>query len=411
MIIQNTIKTDLQINSLHDLNKLHIFLEGSTLKINKSQIARELNVDRRTVDKYIKGFQKSVTKNKGSSLDLFYQTIQELLADSSTQIFYYRRVLWQYLVDNHSLNCCYSNFCHYLKKHPELDGYFTRKRPSNANKPVIRFETEMAKQAQLDWKESIPFLLSSGEKIEVNIFVLLLSYSRFRIYRLSLSKAQDVLLSFMNEAFEQFGGVPDEIVTDNMRTVMDRARTKKSEGKVNAVFQQFADDYGFRVRPCMAGRPQTKAKVESPMKILDEIRAYNGKLNYQQLNQLVGRINERVNTQICQGTGRIPMLYYQKEKAFLNPLPTEKIRKPYHIPTQRVTVNPSCMFHYKGCQYSVPPEYKGRQVSIQVYDDYIHVYYNTKLVTMHTPGTGKLNYQPEHYRAIARQSDVFQEEN
>lgn len=31
-------------------------LEDSTLKINKSQIARELNVDRRTVDKYINGY-------------------------------------------------------------------------------------------------------------------------------------------------------------------------------------------------------------------------------------------------------------------------------------------------------------------------------------------------------------------
>jgi len=40
----------------------------------------------------------------------------------------------------------------------------------------------MGKQAQLDWKESIPFILSSGETIDVNVFVILLSYSRFRVY-------------------------------------------------------------------------------------------------------------------------------------------------------------------------------------------------------------------------------------
>ena len=75
----------------------------------------------------------------------------------------------------------------------------------------------MEKQAQLDWKESIEFLLKNGEKINVNVFVLLLSYSRFRVYRLSISKTQDVLFNFLDGAFEVFEGVPKEIVTDNMR--------------------------------------------------------------------------------------------------------------------------------------------------------------------------------------------------
>lgn len=53
MILKNKIITDIIINSVDDLYKLHPFLEDGTLKINKSQIARELEVDRRTVDKYI----------------------------------------------------------------------------------------------------------------------------------------------------------------------------------------------------------------------------------------------------------------------------------------------------------------------------------------------------------------------
>lgn len=72
---------------------------------------------------------------------------------------------------------------------------------------------------------------------DVNIFVLLLSYSRFRVYRVSLSKTQDILFSFLDDAFETFGGVPDEIVTDNMKTVMDEARTEYSAGKINNKFQ------------------------------------------------------------------------------------------------------------------------------------------------------------------------------
>ena len=142
---------------------------------------------------------------------------------------------------------------------------------------------------------------------------------------------------------------------------MDESRTEHRQGKVNIRFKQFADDYGFEVHPCIARRPQTKAKVEAPMKILDEIRAYNGKLNYNELNELIVRINNRVNCQVNQGTGRIPLMYYQKEKAFLNRIPTDTIRKPYQLTSHTSKVNNSSMFNYKSCQYSVPPEYIGKQ--------------------------------------------------
>ena len=385
MILINQIITDIRIESVNDLYKLKPFLEDGTLKINKSQIARELEVDRRTVDKYINGYTKPETRNCDDCITPFYDTIAELLSDKNQQVFYYRKVLWQYLVDNHGFTGVYCNFCHYLRKYPEFDSYFRKSRPSNTNKVTIRYETPMGKQAQLDWKESIPFILSSGETIDVNIFVLLLSYSRFRVYRVSLSKNQEILFSFLDDAFET--------------------------GKVNNKFQQFADDYGFKVQPCIARHPHTKAKVEAPMKILDEIRAYNGKLNYMKLVELVTRINNRVNAQVNQGTGRIPLMYYNKEKAFLNSLPADNIRKPYQIATNTVKVNHSSMFNYKSCQYSVPPEYIDKIVSLQVYDGYIHVYCNTEFITIHQLSSKKLNYISEHYAAIARKSHIFRDEH
>ena len=391
MIFRNQIITDLEIHSVEDLYKLKPFLEDSTLKINKSQIARELDVDRRTVDKYINGYQKPTTRKSSNCITPFYEIIAELLSDSNQQVFYYRKVLWRYLIDNHNYSGDYCNFCFYLKKYEEFDSYFRKHRSSNTGQVTLRYETDMGKQAQLDWKESIPFILSTGETIDVNIFVLLLSFSRYRVYKVSLTKTQDILFSFLDEAFEIFGGVPEEIVTDNMKTVMDEARTEYSEGKVNIRFQQFADDYGFHIHPCIAGRPRTKAKVEAPMKILDEIRAYNGKLNYCELNELVKRINDRVNSQVNQGTGRIPLMYFQKEKAFLRSLPADTIRKPYQIVNHTAKVNQSSMFQYNGCQYSVPPEYVGKHVSLQIYDGYIHVYYSTNFITIHALSKNKLN--------------------
>ena len=187
MLFKNQIITALEIRTKNDLYKLKPFLEDSTLKINKSQIARELEIDRRTVDKYINGYQRPTTRKSNDCISAYYDIISELLADHNQQVFYYRKVLWQYLVDNHGYSGAYCNFCSYLKNYPEFDSYFRKRKTSNVKQVSIRYETDMGKQAQLDWKESVPFILSSGEMIDVNIFVLLLSYSRFRIYRVSLN--------------------------------------------------------------------------------------------------------------------------------------------------------------------------------------------------------------------------------
>ena len=94
MILKNQIITNIKIESVNDLYKLKPFLEDGTLKINKSQIARELEVDRRTVDKYINGYTKPETRNCDDCITPFYDIIAELLSDKSQQIFYYRKVLW-----------------------------------------------------------------------------------------------------------------------------------------------------------------------------------------------------------------------------------------------------------------------------------------------------------------------------
>ena len=265
----------------------------------------------------------------------------------------------------------------------------------------MRYETGKGHQAQLDWKENIEFVLSTGEIVNINIFVIILSYSRFRVYRLSLDKTQDILFSFLNESFEIFGGVPEELLTDNMKTVMDQPRTSYSPGKVNNRFKQFADDYGFKVRPCIAGRPNTKAKVEAPMKLLDEIRAYNGTLNFDELHGLVETLNNRINSTCHTATGKIPVLHLEKEKDSLLELPTPQIRNHYSIITTSVKVNPQSMISYKSNQYSVPPEYIGKKLKLQVYDNQLHLYYNTHLVTIHEIKKQKLNYHTNHYLQIS----------
>ncbi|WP_437834060.1 IS21 family transposase (plasmid) [Niallia taxi] len=386
MYISFNVDVDFEINSLSDLPKFKQIMEHMKMKINKSKLAKELGVDRRTVDKYLNGFVPKRTRKKSSKIDEYYEVIAALLSEDSKQVFYYRRILWQYLKDNHGLECGASTFRAYIARIPEFNAYF-------------REETPLGKQAQLDWKENIRYETKDGEQIEINVAALILSTSRLRVFYMSISKSQSTLFSFLTEVFETLGGVPAELLTDNMKTVMDEARTEHSSGKVNAKFEQFAKDFGFKVKACIAGRPRTKGKIETTMKLLDEIHAYQGQFTLEELHQFILDLANRVNRQIHQGTGKIPMIEFKKERNHLLQLPTEKVRDSYRIKHTQVKVNASNMISYKSNQYSVPPEYQGKNVGLQVYDNYLWIYYNMKLIAQHPISKAKLNYQEAHYKA------------
>lgn len=398
MLYKSNVPVTIEIKTLQDLSKLGAFMEYNNLKVNKSEIARKLNVDRRTVTKYLNGFQKCKHRNKPSCLDDYADIIADLLS-SDTQVFSYRSILYRYLCDNYSLDVPAPTFYHYLKRHPEFDEYFKKGRISNADSnPVIRFETQPGHQAQIDWKESIEFVLrDTGETVTINVLVLVFSFSRFRLFNLSLCKSRDVLIHLLSECFDIVGGVPREIITDNMKSVMDNARTSYDKGSVNSSFEAFADDYGFSVKPCIAAMPQTKGKVETQMKFLDEIRAYSGNLNLTELVELIEKINVRINSSIHQGTGKIPMLEFQKERLELLPLPNESIRKRYKIPSKSAKVNTASMISIQSKHYSVPKEYIGKYVSYQIIDGKIYVCFEHKLIAVHIQSNRKLNYQQEHY--------------
>jgi len=395
--MQINVNIDIEINSLADLPKFKLLMESLKMKINKSKLARDMGVDRRTVDKYLQGYTPKNIRSRTSRIDDYYEIITLLLSEESNQKFYYKRVLWQYLKDNHGLECGQSTFRNYISSKPEFQSYFDSDKRKLSSNEVIRFETPPAEQAQLDWKENIQYITKDGEILNVNVCVLLLAHSRFRTFHLSISKSQSILLSFLTESFEAFGGVPKTILTDNMKTVMDEPRTEYQKGKVNERFFQFSKDMGFEVRPCIAGRPRTKAKVEAPMKLLDEIHAYQGMFDYEELHQFVQKLCDRINNSYHQGTGKIPILALKKERNLLSPLPHERIRDSYKIDHIHVKVNPSNMISFQSNQYSVPPGYIGKTLRLQVYDNHIFVYYNTDLIVQHLIRQSKINYKPEHY--------------
>lgn len=66
----------------------------------------------------------------------------------------------------------------------------------------------------------------SGEDFEVNIFLVLLGYSRYKYLMLTTDRSQPTVFKRGGlNSFKYFDGVPKEILFDNMRTIVDQSRT------------------------------------------------------------------------------------------------------------------------------------------------------------------------------------------
>jgi transposase len=76
-----------------------------------------------------------------------------------------------------------------------------------------------------------------------------------------------VLRSHM-DAFEQFGGVPREILYDRMKTAVLGERQDEMGIVYNAKLLSMATHYGFTPRACKPYRAKTKGKVERPFRYI-----------------------------------------------------------------------------------------------------------------------------------------------
>jgi len=379
--MKNRLKTQLEIIKMNEI------------KPNFSSLEREYGYDRRTIKKYYEGYEgKPKRRSRKSKLDEYGGEIEEKMAIKGVTM----AGVYQYIVKKYGAERvgCYCNFYHYVRKHE----YVTVKN----EKSHPRYETAAGKQAQIDWKEDISLRSRNGAEYRFNEFNYKLGNSRYCHYVYKQNRRREEVFESLIESFSECGGVPEEILCDNMSSIVDiDGKTRK----VNEKFRQFAKDFGFNIKKCKPRHAYTKGKVESNNKFLDWLKPYDGEFGDEaELIDIIKMINKTVNTQVCQGTGVTPMLLFQEEKEYLKPLPSEQIIQYYLELDKPVRVQPDSLVHHSKKKYSVSPEYIGKWVFIKEEAGFINIYYQEKKIASHMKTNKKINYREEDYIALMRAS-------
>ena len=92
--------------------------------------------------------------------------------------------------------------------------YVRATRPREPVEPVVRFETPAGRQGQVDVGT---FTLPWGRR---QALVIVLGYSRLLWLHFYSRQTMPVLMEALESAFDRFGGVPEELLFDQMRAVV-----------------------------------------------------------------------------------------------------------------------------------------------------------------------------------------------
>jgi transposase len=222
-------------------------------------------------------------------------------------------------------------------------------RPQRDEQAVVRFETEPGEQAQVDWGY-FGTIEHEGRQRKLYAFVMTLCWSRAMYVEFTVNGNTDWFIRCHQHAFEYLGGVPQEVLHDNLKSAVT---ARDGQGRViwNERYLDFATYSGFTPRPCRPYRAQTKGKVERGIRYVRQ-NFWCGLhfLDLADLNRQAQEwLNVVANPRVHGTTGEIPFERLSLEP--LQPLPAQRFDT--SIKTQRYASR-DCLVSYEGSFYSVP---------------------------------------------------------
>ena len=248
-----------------------------------------------------------------------------------------------------------------------------RKTQKIKREATIRFETLAGQQAQADWIELGVIDFGDGTSHKVCCFEFVLGHSRLGYIEFTRDMTLATLLDCIQRALLFLGGVPREMLFDNMASV----RLPGSR-EIHPAMADFSKHFGFKVSTHRPYRPRTKGKVERFGGYAQtDFIVGNSFENFAAL-QAQGRhwLDTLANQRVHGTTGQVPQeVFDMVEKLALSPL-----APPYQGAAQLRKVSNEGMVHHENSRYSVPPERVGQSVWVVANGGHLRVLTGSGLV-------------------------------
>jgi transposase len=276
--------------------------------------------------------------------------------------------------------------------------------PQRRGPVFLRIQTREGEQAQCDWGKCGTVEVA-GSTRHLSCFVMLLSYSRYLYVHFYLSETMECFLDGHLRAFSAFGGIPQTILYDNLKSVVIARYGNTIH--FNPTFMDFAGYHLFKPELCRPRRPHHKGKVEKGVAFVKE-NFLAGREHLLQapfeaslLNQeCLGWLKQQ-NQRLHGSTQRRPAEMLEEESAFLLPLPSQaydsSLKKSLYADSQAFVT-------FQTNRYSVPHEAVGRALILKVTPYRVEIYHQQTLLASHRRSFAKQQVfeNPDHRKEILK---------
>ena len=223
----------------------------------------------------------------------------------------------------------------------------------------------------------------SGQIKEAYLFIAALGASSYTFAWASFSQDLPSWVEAHIQAFNFFGGVPEILVPDNLKSGVNKPCTYEPD--INPTYHDLAEHYGAVVIPARVAKPKDKAKVESAVFvaerwILAALRNHTF-FSITALNQAIAEKLQDMNSRKFQkmdGTRR--SLYETIDRPALRPLPSSLYE---YAEWKKARVNIDYHIEIDGHYYSVPYQLVKEQVEVRFTATTIEVLFKNRRVATH----------------------------
>lgn len=269
-----------------------------------------------------------------------------------------------------------------------LTDYLRTIRPSKPIEFEKRFETAPGKQAQVDFARfSTRFRSEPGVVRVVWLFSMVLGSSRYLYGQFAWRQTLDTVVRCHIDAFNEFGGVPQQCLYDRMKTAV---LGEPEPGSVifHPTLMSLGKHYGFMPQACKAYRAKTKGKVERPFRyIRQDFFLGNEFDDINDLNQRFDQWRHQIaNAREHATTRRVITEAFEEERSALGVLPAGMFND---VLTMERRVTRDGMVSVDGNLYSVPDGINTRQIQVERTATELRILDGLTLLAVHPLQLGK----------------------